>query len=216
MSTELPYQRLKRLRTEHHLSQNQVSDKIGCTTKTYRSWEKENKFGHLISANADELSALADLFHVSVDYLLCRTDDLNIGNSEISAAIGLSESSIELLRHIKRTMSISTEPDDRFTLKFLNTELQDAAAHYNRPTVFGDMYRYMVSSRARMLVPSATCNSKDFYRSGRIFSQAAIDLDGDTMLINTDGLYRQYLMNCIRKHLDDLQERFIQEYAETH
>jgi len=122
---ELPNTRLKRLREAKGLKQAQIAEYLGCTVKSYRDWET----GKRNLSRADYLEGLADLYAVSTDYLLCRTDDLNIGNSEISEATGLSEDSIEYLRWLLREVH---NPDNEGlskiasnTIWFLNAVLSE-------------------------------------------------------------------------------------------
>lgn len=58
-----------------------------------RKWELGEN-----TPKVDMLIKLSEIFNVSVDYLLCRTDFTNIGNKEISEITGLNNNSIEALR----------------------------------------------------------------------------------------------------------------------
>ena len=92
---KLPDKRLKKLREQRGLTQEQVKSKIGCDLKTYRSWEKDGNY-----PSADYLIELSQLFGVSTDYLLGISDYTNIGNKEMSETTGLSEHAIDVLRVI--------------------------------------------------------------------------------------------------------------------
>lgn len=66
-------ERLKELRKEKGLTQNQVAIYCDITEKAYQNYElmtREPKIENLIK--------IADLFNVSLDYLTGRTDDKNI------------------------------------------------------------------------------------------------------------------------------------------
>lgn len=93
--SKLPDKRLKKLREQCGLTQEQVKNKIGCDLKTYRSWEKDGNY-----PSADYLIELSQLFGVSTDYLLGISDYTNIGNKEMSETTGLSEHAINILRAI--------------------------------------------------------------------------------------------------------------------
>ena len=95
--SKLPDKRLKKLREQCGLTQEQVKNKIGCDLKTYRSWEKDGNY-----PSADYLIELSQLFGVSTDYLLGISDYTNIGNKEMSETTGLSEYAIDILRAINR------------------------------------------------------------------------------------------------------------------
>ena len=192
LGNELPFERLKRLRKESNKTQDEVRQHIGCTVKTYRSWEQANAKGKRLAAGADDLSALADLFQVSVDYLLCRTDDRNIGNSEIQHAIGLSEKSIEVLRQIN-WFSL-----DKDTIRFLNRVLEAAADRHEEHTVFDDLEHYVASRDMKLVIPSGEPAQLSLFQiEGK---NGAISLEFD----NPVRLYRESVMSSIRRQLDSL------------
>lgn len=63
------YGRIRALREDADLSQRQVGDAINVPQRTYSYYETG---GRMIPPEV--LCALADFYHVSVDYLLERTD----------------------------------------------------------------------------------------------------------------------------------------------
>ena len=63
-------QRLKQLRRDRHLTQAQVAKRIGVTAAMVSSYETDIR--------------LADLFGVTVDYLLCRQDKRFLDISDLS------------------------------------------------------------------------------------------------------------------------------------
>lgn len=69
--------RLKVLRKAHKLTQTDVATYLGVTVSAYGNYELGQR-----EPDFDTLSKLADYFHVSVDYLLGRTDNPNF-NSEL-------------------------------------------------------------------------------------------------------------------------------------
>lgn len=62
--------RLKYLRESELLTQKQVADALFCSQRTYGYYEAEE---HDIPTQT--LIRLADFYNVSIDYLLCRTDN---------------------------------------------------------------------------------------------------------------------------------------------
>ena len=92
---KLPKERLKKLREQRGITQEQVKQAIGCDLKSYRAWEKDGNY-----PNADYLVELSHLFGVSTDYLLGISDFTNIGNKEMAEETGLSELAIDRLRAI--------------------------------------------------------------------------------------------------------------------
>jgi transcriptional regulator with XRE-family HTH domain len=62
-------ERLKLLRAERELSQTDIARLLGVTRSTYQNWEVGRAF-----PPEERLSAIADLFGTSVDYLMGRTE----------------------------------------------------------------------------------------------------------------------------------------------
>lgn len=63
------YQRIRDLREDHDLSQTVVGKAIGVSQRTYSYYENGKRM-----LPPECLCALADFYHVSVDYILERTD----------------------------------------------------------------------------------------------------------------------------------------------
>ena len=63
------YRRIRDLREDHDLTQAQVGEKINVPQRTYAYYETGDRM-----IPPPILCALADLYNVSVDYLLERTD----------------------------------------------------------------------------------------------------------------------------------------------
>ena len=61
---------LKALRNEYRISQQQLAEIIGVSQQSVNKYENHN-----IEPDISTLIAIADCFHVSVDYLIGRTDD---------------------------------------------------------------------------------------------------------------------------------------------
>lgn len=68
-----PYTRLRSLREDHDMTQAQVGSAINVPQRTYAYYESGQR---MIPPRV--LCALADLYEVSVDYLLERTDNRRI------------------------------------------------------------------------------------------------------------------------------------------
>ena len=62
--------RLKELRAEKGATQREVAEVIGCAKSTYPKYEREER-----EPDIDTLCRLADFFNVTVDYIVCRTDE---------------------------------------------------------------------------------------------------------------------------------------------
>ena len=63
-------QRLKELRKQHHLSQEELASILHCSQRAYSHWE--NGVRHL---PIDVLVSLARYYHISTDYILGLSDE---------------------------------------------------------------------------------------------------------------------------------------------
>lgn len=68
--------RLKQLRNEKKLSQQELADKLGINRSTYARYETS-----ATQPDYETLQKLADFFDVSIDYLLGRTDNPTTSNN---------------------------------------------------------------------------------------------------------------------------------------
>ena len=72
-------QRLKQLRTDKHLTQAQVAERVGVTASMASSYETDIRL-----PSFEVMVRIADLFGVTVDYLLCRGDKRFLDISELT------------------------------------------------------------------------------------------------------------------------------------
>lgn len=85
--------RLIFLRKKYNLSQTDVANQIGVTPALISAYEKLER-----KPSIDKLIALADIFHVSTDYILGRT--LKNDSSAVVSVEGLSEKQIKIIREL--------------------------------------------------------------------------------------------------------------------
>ncbi|MGX7047745.1 transcriptional regulator [Lactococcus piscium] len=64
-------ERLKTLRSEAKLTQKEIANKLNISQKGYSYWERGER-----EPNNDSLQKLANIFNVSTDYLLGKTDQV--------------------------------------------------------------------------------------------------------------------------------------------
>lgn len=96
-------ERLKSLRSVAGYTQKDIAQKMGITEKTYRKWEvgiynRKTNIEYYPAIEYDNLFTLAEIYHVSIDYLLCRSNCTSVDNHYISLKTGLSEPAITYLR----------------------------------------------------------------------------------------------------------------------
>ena len=66
----LKFERIRNLRIDNHYTQKQIADYLCVKQNTYSQYELG-----VLNYPIDALIKLADFYHVSVDYLLNRTDE---------------------------------------------------------------------------------------------------------------------------------------------
>ena len=71
--------RLRQLRKDKHLTQAQVASRIGVTPSMVSSYETDIRL-----PSYDVLMRIADVFGVTVDYLLCRQEKRFVDISDLS------------------------------------------------------------------------------------------------------------------------------------
>lgn len=103
--------RLAALRKEKGLTQKAVAERIGIAEKSYNAYEvgrrkKSNKEGEstrpekeAVDISNVHLCALADLYGVSCDYILGRTEYKAIGGADVARITGLTDRAIMILQH---------------------------------------------------------------------------------------------------------------------
>lgn len=73
--------RLAMLRKERHLTQGQIAEKLGLSRPSYTCYEIGNSYPSVVT-----LCKLADMFDVSLDYLLGRSEDPAMDTADPKAA----------------------------------------------------------------------------------------------------------------------------------
>ena len=97
--------RLIALREKYNFSQSDIARQIGVTPALISAYENQER-----KPSLDKLVALADIFHVSTDYILGRS--VKIDSSVIVNVDGLSDKQIQIIRNI-----ISEFKSDSFLTK---------------------------------------------------------------------------------------------------
>ncbi len=68
--------KIKQLRDTLNLSQQKLADMLGVTQQAVAKWERNKA-----EPDTEMLKKLANIFNVSIDYLLCETDSKDLENS---------------------------------------------------------------------------------------------------------------------------------------
>ena len=125
ISMFLAFDRIKELADKQKISLNILEEKLGYSTNYLYSLKKGNP-------KSDRLQEIADYFGVSTDYLLGRTENPNIADSQNDPAVdNLTKQAIVLFR--KETEGLSDSQKERFNtaleglMKTARQLIQDAS-----------------------------------------------------------------------------------------
>lgn len=97
-------ERLKQLRNDRKLTQEQLAKILGKTRSTIAGYESENK-----QPDFDILNELAEYFNVSTDYLLGRTDIRNPYNTSNNNEDDWTDEELEDIEMFKEYIRIRRE-----------------------------------------------------------------------------------------------------------
>lgn len=78
------FERIRKLADKHGLSLNKLEEILGFSRNTIYNMKTKKP-------NAERIAKIADYFHVSTDYLLCRTDNPNIASDQNTKTVDLKE-----------------------------------------------------------------------------------------------------------------------------
>lgn len=88
-------QRLKFLRAEHNMTQEYVAKRLNVARSTIAGYETKSR-----QPSHEKLTALANLFHVSIDYLLNDTDTIHTNSNHLSPVFADEEALLKLYRSL--------------------------------------------------------------------------------------------------------------------
>mgnify|MGYP002511680539 FL=1 len=113
-------ERLKDLRTERHLKLEELAAVTGISKSALGSYENDE----LKEIGYKNLVTLADFYGVSVDYLLCRTENRKLSNVSL-AELHLSDDMVELLKsgNINNRLLCEIATNDKFVRLMTDTEI---------------------------------------------------------------------------------------------
>lgn len=111
---------LKQLRWENNLTQKELAEKVGISKSSIGFYENGDRIPDI-----NTLSAIADYFNVSTDFLLGRTDikTLDFNVREISEQTGLSELAVERIM-IQNDISPGFEMEPIFRKSLYDEEIE--------------------------------------------------------------------------------------------
>lgn len=125
-------ERLKDLRVERHLKLEELEAATGISSSALGSYENDKNNNKEI--NHGSLLKLAKFYGVSVDYILCLTENRNPQNTELTE-LHLSDGMVELLKsgRINNRLLYEIATHEDFVTLLTDTEIDVdgiAAAHF--------------------------------------------------------------------------------------
>lgn len=147
MSSVLP--NLKNTREKAHLTQRDLAKKIGCTVKTYRTWEKTDT-----APDCYNLKLLAEELDVSTDYLLGRIEERHLDIHYVCEITGLSEAAVEKIITLRKKcdrFSAIMESSHFDSLVKLISAVCDEAEELRVETAV--VNRYLLNSSVKLTAP---------------------------------------------------------------
>lgn len=169
-------ERIKAERKVWGLSQEQLADKVSNIIKdreisstSISSYERGVSYPDVLT-----IVAMAEVFHVTTDYLLCRSNSKNPEAAEVVAYTGLTEEAASILNMIhKSDMAIDS----------LGTELAEKhdrkkAPHINVCDIISDFIRVgqMCFNEMQMLKRLSFDMQKDYKPNASAFDEKNLDL----------------------------------------
>lgn len=158
--------RIVKLRKDYGFNQTEVANKIGCVLKTYQNYEQGHNFPTLEYA-----TNLADLYKVSIDYLLGKSDYTYVENEEIGKITGLSDDAIETLKSLKNVYDFDKD------MKIFNYIMSDRQLF---SLFLSDLRNYIEPGYNVPIHPVQDEKTKN------IKYVANIDIESDSILANTE------------------------------
>lgn len=177
-SSKLPIrcERLKELRTKNGYTQSAIAERISVTTKTYRTWEigvynsRSNSQSYPPIDN-EKLEKLSDIYNVSIDYILGKSNYTSVDNEEIGKITGLNNFAIATLKSLKKTY------DYDHTMDILNFIMTDTY-------LFGSFLGYLRDYiEPNFTIPVHPERDKD---TGNISYVENLDVESSSIFINKE------------------------------
>ena len=186
-------ERLKDLRVaEKRMSLQELSDATGIPCSTLGSYEKDEN----VDMSLDNLLTLADFYHVSTDYLLCRTELRQHKNKPISD-LHLNDDAVQILTDKKYNPRLLSELLTHENFNKFMTAPKIYIDGFNDKVIqianaFLDLMRYKLNKFG--------ANSTDAFT--RIF---------DTSHIETEQYYLNILLEDLKSIVSDLKNAHMKD-----
>lgn len=193
--------RLKELRNRGELSQSGMANRLSelIPGDTFKGETGKQTVSQLERAKRgitlDYAFAYAEIFDVSLDYVLCKTDDWKHENKAIKDMTDLSDTTIKVLTEWK----ITTD-DEFFTNRKRMWIINDLCSHEHGNTVLDYMAAYLYDDigDATALVKNSRRNERITINS-EVIAEALLGLKSKYLAKLKDGLMKEGKLKNLRK-----------------
>ena len=175
MPNETIGERLKRLRANHvpKMSQSKLSKAMQVSRETINHWENDTR-----EIKASQVRELADIFHVTCDYILKGVSTVNV---DINRETGLSETSIHILKNISdgHLYKLMNEANGLNSIDVVNFMISDKTFLprfiCQLSDYFYERHSEETKTKRRSLIGSSDAVDIAMYRLTKIMEQLAED-----------------------------------------
>ncbi len=180
-------------------TQQELADELHVSRDTIIKWESIEKEESVPDVHS--LLLLADMYGVSVDYLLGLTDYSSTVNEQISEITGLSDAAVEMLRILNNTADADKHLQEKMEL-FRAAEGSSTEAIN---TILSEMfYRYKHASDHEAIRSSILNGFGEYLHTGETKEVITIN----DIVTPVAELLRQSYKEVMNNWLDDLQRYF--------
>lgn len=196
--------RLVDARTLLNLSQDDLANKTNLTRQHINYFETGAR-----KPDIDKLISIANALNISIDYLLCRTNNRNISNTDISQKIGLSDKSIETLHKftIKDCYQIDALYNDRFNYQDFFTIINKIIENDNFEKLIYFIRKYINSFKISELNYEINCYKNDDISD----NDELYDSDYDNSI--TD-IYNFKITNIFNHIIDEITNQLKSDFSD--
>lgn len=193
---------LQLLREKHKYSIKKVANYLLATEKTYASWEDAPK-----TIPMDNAIKLSELYNVSLDYLLNRSQYTTTGNEYIINSLGLNQTSIDTIQGLKKY----SKTEDYTSLTSIDTLNYILSNPLLLLHILSDLRCYILKNEY------STLCTIEFVEGTREYKPLPYQLLGATnglslLGLNTDDIVEKTALENLHKSLYELQASY-KDYA---
>ena len=120
-------ERIKKLRTEHKLTQPELAEKLGYTRQRIADWERGKSL-----PNTGDIVNLSKIFNTTSDYILClsTTPTKDLGIQYICDYTGLTKESVERIKISNDIKNGEELGDEHIIRSFINSFISSGLLEY--------------------------------------------------------------------------------------